>query len=87
LKLGDTPKTPAGSILHLFFSNLTSYKFRTYRPRFYFFTPNHAVELGKWLEVKIIKTDNQLTFTTYEASLKLNPNNPIKIIFDKRLLK
>lgn len=29
-----------------------------------------------------MKTDNQLTFTTYEASLKLNPNDPIKIIFD-----
>lgn len=25
---------------------------------------------------------NQLTFTTYEASLKLNPKDPIKIIFD-----
>ncbi len=29
-----------------------------------------------------MKTANQLTFTTYEASLKLNPNDPIKIIFD-----
>ncbi len=29
-----------------------------------------------------MKTDNQLTFTTYEASLKLKPNDPIKIIFD-----
>ena len=29
-----------------------------------------------------MKTANQLTFTTYEASLKLNPLDPIKIIFD-----
>jgi transposase len=29
-----------------------------------------------------MKTANQLTFTTYEASLKLNPNDPVKIIFD-----
>jgi len=29
-----------------------------------------------------MKTTNQLTFTTYEASLKLNPRDPIKIIFD-----
>jgi len=29
-----------------------------------------------------MKTVNQLTFTTYEASLKLRPNDPIKIIFD-----
>ena len=29
-----------------------------------------------------MKTANQLTFTTYEASLKLNRNDPIKIIFD-----
>jgi transposase len=29
-----------------------------------------------------MRTDNQLTFTTYEASLKLKPNDPIKIIFD-----
>ena len=29
-----------------------------------------------------MKTANQLTFTTYEASLKLKPNDPIKIIFD-----
>jgi len=29
-----------------------------------------------------MKTANQLTFTTYEASLKLNPNDPTKIIFD-----
>lgn len=29
-----------------------------------------------------MKTANQLTFTTYEASLKLSPNDPIKIIFD-----
>jgi len=29
-----------------------------------------------------MKTTNQLTFTTYEASLKLNPGDPIKIIFD-----
>ena len=29
-----------------------------------------------------MKTANQLTFTTYEASLKLRPNDPIKIIFD-----
>lgn len=29
-----------------------------------------------------MKTDNQLTFTTYEASLKLKPNDPTKIIFD-----
>ena len=28
-----------------------------------------------------MKTANQLTFTTYEASLKLNPNDPTKIIF------
>ncbi len=27
-----------------------------------------------------MKTTNQLTFTTYEASLKLNPRDPIKII-------
>ena len=30
-----------------------------------------------------MKTANQLTFTTYEASLKLNPNDPTKIIFLK----
>jgi len=29
-----------------------------------------------------MKTANQLTFATYEASLKLNPNDPVKIIFD-----
>jgi hypothetical protein len=29
-----------------------------------------------------MKTANQLTFTTYEASLKLNPKDPIKIIFN-----
>ena len=29
-----------------------------------------------------MRTANQLTFTTYEASLKLKPNDPIKIIFD-----
>lgn len=29
-----------------------------------------------------MKTANQLTFTTYEVSLKLNRNDPIKIIFD-----
>ena len=29
-----------------------------------------------------MKTTNQLTFTTYEASLKLRPNGPAKIIFD-----
>lgn len=29
-----------------------------------------------------MKTANQLTFTTYEASLKLKPSDPIKIIFD-----
>jgi len=29
-----------------------------------------------------MKTANQLTFTTYEASLKLRLNDPIKIIFD-----
>jgi transposase len=29
-----------------------------------------------------LKTENQLAFTTYEASLKLKPNDPIKAIFD-----
>jgi transposase len=29
-----------------------------------------------------MKTDNQLTFTTYEASLKLKANDPLKVIFD-----
>ena len=29
-----------------------------------------------------MKTANQLTFTTYEASLKLKPDDPIKVIFD-----
>jgi len=29
-----------------------------------------------------MKTAKQLTFTTYEASLKLKPNDPTKIIFD-----
>ena len=29
-----------------------------------------------------MKTANQLTFTTYEASLKLKPGDPIKVIFD-----
>ena len=29
-----------------------------------------------------MKTANQLTFTTYETSLKLKPNDPTKIIFD-----
>jgi hypothetical protein len=28
-----------------------------------------------------MKTANQLTFTAYEASLKLNPNDPVKLIF------
>jgi transposase len=30
----------------------------------------------------LLKTANQLTFTTYEASLKLKLNDPIKVIFD-----
>ena len=30
-----------------------------------------------------MKTDNQLTFTTYEASLKLKANDPLKVIFDR----
>ena len=29
-----------------------------------------------------MRTANQFTFTTYEASLKLDPNDPVKIIFD-----
>jgi transposase len=29
-----------------------------------------------------MRTDNQLTFTTYEASLKIKANDPIKIIFE-----
>ena len=29
-----------------------------------------------------MRTANQLTFTTYEASLKLRPNDPTKVIFD-----
>jgi len=29
-----------------------------------------------------MRTANQLTFTTYEASLKLKPDDPVKIIFD-----
>jgi hypothetical protein len=29
-----------------------------------------------------MKTANQLTFTTYESSLKLKPNDPTKVIFD-----
>ena len=29
-----------------------------------------------------MKTANQLTFATYEASLRLKPNDPIKLIFD-----
>ena len=29
-----------------------------------------------------MRTANQLTFTTYEASLKLSPNDPVKVIFD-----
>ena len=29
-----------------------------------------------------MKTANQLTFTTCEASLKLKPNDPVKVIFD-----
>ena len=29
-----------------------------------------------------MRTANQLTFTTYEASLKLKPNDPVKVIFD-----
>ena len=29
-----------------------------------------------------MRTANQLTFTTYETSLKLKPNDPIKIIFE-----
>jgi transposase len=33
-------------------------------------------------EVDPMKTANQLTFATYEASLRLNPNDPVKIIFD-----
>jgi hypothetical protein len=30
----------------------------------------------------IMKTANQLTFTTYETSLKFKPNDPTKVIFD-----
>ena len=30
-----------------------------------------------------MRTANQLTFTTYETSLKLKPNDPTKIIFDR----
>lgn len=33
-------------------------------------------------EASIMKTVNQLTFATYEASLKLSTNDPVKIIFD-----
>ena len=29
-----------------------------------------------------MRTANQLTFTTYEASLKLRSNDPTKVIFD-----
>ena len=29
-----------------------------------------------------MRTDNQLTFTTYEASLKLKANDPLKVVFD-----
>ena len=29
-----------------------------------------------------MRTSNQLTFTTYEASLKLKPDDPTEIIFD-----
>lgn len=29
-----------------------------------------------------MKTADELTFTTCEASLKINPNDPTKIIFD-----
>jgi transposase len=29
-----------------------------------------------------MRTTNQLTFTTYEASLKIKPNDPIKVIFE-----
>ena len=29
-----------------------------------------------------MRTANQLTFTTYETSLKLKPNDPTKVIFD-----
>jgi IS5 family transposase len=29
-----------------------------------------------------LKTANQLTFTTYEASLKIKPNDPVKVMFD-----
>ena len=29
-----------------------------------------------------MRTANQLTFATYEASLKIKPNDPIKVIFD-----
>ena len=29
-----------------------------------------------------MKITNQLTFATYEASVKLKPNDPTKIIFD-----
>jgi transposase len=29
-----------------------------------------------------VRTANQLTFTTYEASLKIKPNDPIKVMFD-----
>jgi transposase len=29
-----------------------------------------------------MRTANQLTFSTYEASLKLRPNDPIKVVFD-----
>ena len=31
----------------------------------------------------LMRTDNQLTFTTYEASLKIKANDPIKVIFER----
>jgi transposase len=34
------------------------------------------------MEVMLLKKDNQLSFVTYEASLKLSSSDPVKLIFD-----
>ena len=63
-------------------SLIFSFKIRASQPPFSFFTSSHVVKFTKQHWRLLMKTANQLTFTTYEVSLKLNPNDPTKIIFD-----
>jgi hypothetical protein len=57
-------------------------KFGLFGLHFPSFTSSYVSKFSKQHRRFLIKTANQLTFTTYEASLKLSPNDPTKIIFD-----